>query len=153
MERITRKIITLIQNPRLLLGTAELWSDYLSWKGRYPFLRTALPANGKRLLVVSLTNWVCQVKQEALLAKAVQQKGYTPVIATYRKNKWALRYFRLFGYDQFLFLEDFEDKMEASAASGELSQIIGVLKSPEQILSLEWRGVRVGQQILSTIAR
>ncbi len=138
---------------------AELWGDYLSWKIRYPFLKErpdgppSLPSGKKRVLVASLTNWVCQVKQEAVLAKALQLKGYAPVIATYRKNRWAQRYFRLFGFEEFLYLEEFTDAGLTRRGIEQITALVSKNETFGELLQLEWEKVKIGQHLLSTIAR
>ena len=97
-----------IQNVPRFQREIDLTADLRFFKRKYSFLAegSSVTDPARKVLIVSLTDWVAQVKMEGMLAKALQLQGYTPVILTQRSCRHALKYFKVFGYDQFFFFDD-----------------------------------------------
>src|SRR5258708_35940766 len=75
------------------------------------WLRTAQrapAAQAPRLLILSLTDMVYQLKLEAMLGAALKLQGWRPIVLTNAPtNTRALRYFRAFGITELIYLDDF----------------------------------------------
>ena len=118
----------------------------------HPFLRRGMPsATNGMALVVSLTDNVVQVKTEGMLAKALQIRGLKPVILTYRTSKQAQRYFRAFGFADFVFLDDLQN--EAGFDQAQANAIQSSATTFRSFLDVMDRGVRIGNHVLSTVVR
>lgn len=142
------------RHPRLVRHQLDVDTDYWSFRRKFGFLAQGhdLADPGKRVMVVSLSNSIAQVKLEAMLAKALQLRGYTPVIVTNTVHKNALRYFRAFGYDRFEFYDELCKEMPREAVEDGPNALE---QSPtfRSLLGLEYRDVHVGRHVLSWIVR
>lgn len=115
------------------------------------YLASGCVASGaeKRLLVASLSDWITQVKLESILAKALQFRGYRPVIATFRHQVRGHQYHRLFGYEDFAFLDvRNSDRREAQAVA---RQLLRHRPGFRDVLAMEHEGAPVGRHVLSSI--
>src|SRR5262245_759006 len=72
-------------------------------------LRPLGDGSGPPALVVSLTEFIYQLKLEAMMAKAFELEGYSPVFLVHPGSKTALRYLRAFGMRRFISLDDYVD--------------------------------------------
>ncbi len=144
-----------LRRPKLLADQIDILKDYRSFKQSYSFLAegSRLASPDKRVLVVSLTDWVAEVKMESLLAKALQLRGYTPIILTNRSCKRALRYFKVCGYDQFVFLDELLAEVPLRSVSSEAEAILKDSPSFRSLLDFNYHGVDVGRHVLSTVVR
>jgi len=133
----------------------DLLADYYSFKRKYGFLAQgdSLADPAKKVLVVSLTDWIAQVKAEATLAKALQLRGYTPIVVTRRSYGLAVKYFRVFGYDRFVFFDQLLQQIPAKPVISEAERILSEGLSFQSILNLQYRNVNVGRHVLSSITR
>ena len=89
----------------------SLWADYLFTLRETKFLRTSIPkkSNGHVALIVSMTDFVFQLKLEALLADGLRNEGWeVKVLTTNPSNTWGRRYFEAFGISNFLYWDDFQ---------------------------------------------
>src|SRR5262249_29070730 len=74
----------------------------------------------KRLLIVSLSDMVYQLKIEAMLGAAMRLAGWRPLVLTNSPtNTRGLGYFRAFGIDDFVFLDDFAPTAAERATAAE----------------------------------
>jgi hypothetical protein len=144
-------------HPEALIYQVELLNDYLAFKKRYgSFLHQGrnLADPNKKLLVLSFSNYVAQVKAESLLAKALQLRGYTPVIVTNTGCKGVLKYYRLFGIDQFVFFDKFlEGNKVSPQAVAEADAFFSRQLTVRDIKDYQYHGTRVGSHILRTFTR
>ena len=145
----------LIRRPKLLAGQIAVLKDYRSYKQSYNFLAEGshLADPDKRVLLVSLTDWVAQVKMESILAKALQLRGYTPVIVTNKSCKRAVKYFKVCGYDKFVFLDELLGGIPLRYVTAEVKAILNDSPSFHSLLDLKYHGVDVGRHVLSSIVR
>ncbi|HZS83297.1 MAG TPA: hypothetical protein VFA50_10500 [Stellaceae bacterium] len=122
------------------------------------WLRAALPEPtlaAKRLLIVSLSDMVYQLKIEAMLGAALKLAGWRPIILTNaRANTRARRYFAAFGIADFLYLEDFAPTAEEAAeAEAEAARLLAGAPSFQAVKAWTFGGSWIGPQILSTVSR
>lgn len=148
-----RKAATAIRHPGKILLLAELVGDYISFRRRYPFLRQGaeLADPAKKVLVVALNDWVTQVKLDGILAKALQVHGYTPTILI-QGHGWSERYFRAFGFDNFVFFDELLRQVPKSVREEAEEQLREPL-SFSNLYDLRYRGSYVGRHVLSTVVR
>lgn len=109
-----------------------------------------------RLLLVGIHEFVPSVKIECLLARAVETKGYFPVVLLNRPCESVERYYRLFGITEFIYLDDYLAKLDASLLLGldrRLEEFFGGNPSFDDILRFEYRGYEVGKHGLSWVVR
>lgn len=156
LEAPLGRMYWLIRHPESLLHEVELLTDYLVFRKRYgTFLhqgRNLADAN-KKLLVLSFSNYVAQVKAESMLAKALQLQGYTPIIITTRGAKRVLKYYRLFGIDQFVFFDKFLDSKISQHAVEEADAFFAQSLTVQDIKNYQYHGTRLGAHLLRTSTR
>src|SRR5713101_4534759 len=122
------------------------------------WLRDALrepAARAPRLLILSLTDMVYQLKLEAMLGAALKLRGWRPIILTNaRTNARALRYFRAFGLTELVYLDDFPpDPTDRARCAEETAKLTSGPFSFQAVKAWTFAGSWIGPQILSTISR
>ena len=145
-----------IKRPATLRDQLDILRDYRTFRAECgPVVGPGrhLADGSRRVMVVSLSDWICQVKIEALLAKALQVRGYTPVIVTHSDAGWAQRYYRLFGYGQFVRFDRAIAQVPAEAVAAHAETLLARATSIQAIKKFQYRGVNVGRQVLATITR
>jgi hypothetical protein len=110
-------------------------------------------ADGPVALVVSLTEFVYQLKLEGLLGKALQLKGWRPVVLVPAGSWIPPRYLRVLGIDSFAVLDDYLDDAARSEAHGEADRILASQPSAAGLSELTFHGAAIGRQVLSTASR
>lgn len=133
----------------------KLWADYWEFRRSYAdLLSTGRSWNGsaRRVLIVNLNSHVALTKIEGMLAKALQFAGYAPIIATFRLNTRAERYFRVFGMCQFVYLDDFFTEIDSDLNSL-ARDMVKENTDVASLLSVQYRGVDVGRHTVSTVLR
>jgi hypothetical protein len=110
--------------------------------------------DGPVALIVSLTDdFVFQLKLEGLLGKALQLKGYRPVVLV-RAGSWIPpAYLRVFGIDDFETLDRYHDQKAESDARSEAEGMLGRGLDASELKALTFRGAAIGRHLLSTISR
>jgi hypothetical protein len=155
LRRAARRAWRGATQPRRTFREALVLADLIDFRRRSSALRQARPRGRDRgvVLVVSLSDFVYQLKLEGVLAKALQLEGFEPVVLTHRGTRWAQPYFRSFGVERFLFQEDVlsagSERDAERAAAEYLAGPVGV----QSLKALEYRGAFVGQQTLSSLSR
>lgn len=145
------------RNPGRLQLEWEIWRDYLQFRASARGILDVsedVQMPRREILVVSLSGSIYSTKLEGMLAKSLMLRGYTPIVLISRYAFWARKYFRLFGIERVLFVEDFslneEEKKHASVARDKLMQGPINLQSCKQWL---FEGAPIGQYAVSTVAR
>jgi hypothetical protein len=119
---------------------ATIERDIRAFRRRYGQIFAAEPREeGPVALIVSLSSFPYQLKLEGMLAKALEAKGCRPVIAVFAGSELPRRYFEAFGLTWFVELGDYLPEAE--------------LDVPDFEPELEFRGIPVGQYVLSTASR
>lgn len=156
LRRPLGRLWRIVRYPETLNHEWALRQDYRVFKRRYGAIlaegaRSADP--NRRVLIVSLTNWVWQVKLESLLAKALQLRGYTPVILTYRWYRDVFKYYQIYGIDEFVFFDDYISHPVPAEIAQSARTALANAHSIQAIKNLQYRGVSVGRQVLASITR
>ena len=117
-------------------------------------LREPVP-EAPRLLILSLTDMVYQLKLEAMLGAALKLRGWRPIVLTNaRTNTRALRYFRAFGITELIYLDDFPpDPSDRARCAEAAAEFISGPLSFQTVKAWTFAGSWIGPQILSTISR
>lgn len=144
-----------LRRPELVAYDWGVWSDYARFKSQYRFLReSTAQANGSgRVLVVSLSDFVAQVKAESMLAKALQLRGCEPVIVTHSTFKRAHRLYRVFGFDGLVYFDRYIDQVPAEIPRRLVDEFLGIRPTLERIKAFTFHEVDVGRQALASILR
>lgn len=151
------RLRSLVREPQRIRHWLNLQRDYAEFKARHGFLAEAgrLQEPDKRALIVSLTEWVAEVKCEIMLATALRLRGWSPVVLTRSDYTWAQRYFKASGIDQFVFFD--QALAELDGGTGLWPQLAEALVTPcgtvRDLLDLKFRNVYVGRHVISTIVR
>jgi hypothetical protein len=155
MLRLFRRIGRLVSHPNKLRDSLRVFWDYLVFRKRYPFLSRGGERvdPSRKALIVSLTDWIAQVKMEALLAKALQIRGCTPIVLTSRANRWAQLYFQACGIEQFLFLDDLVKEGRSSIDPRLIEEALAGELSFQRLCAFSSGGRRTGRHVLSTVVR
>jgi len=139
----------------------DILRDYRSFRKQYANILNEVDSRQcytKRFLVVSLSPFCYRLKLEILLARAMQLRGYQPFFLT-RKSLWVPNYpalyFKSARFGKTLFLEDYQQL--SPAARKEINQVCHriLTDSPtaEELRDFKYRGVQVGEHLLSSLSR
>jgi len=128
-----------------------IWREYRRWKNRYgDLLRPRLipaPANGAapRALIVGKET-INGAKIELGLIKVFELAGLSPVVLTDRS---LARFYRLAGVTDFLYWEDFTDRLDVRSAE----ETVHGLRTLDDLLAFCHEGARVGRFAASSVFR
>jgi hypothetical protein len=137
--------------PRRVRENVDLLAEARLLRNNFGFLSKGghLADPDRKVLFVNADDSIAEIKLEAILAKALQLHGYTPVIVASKRHR-NLKYFEFFGCDQFIFFEDLLQAIPEMDVSEELKRPRNELNS---LLELQWRGVYIWRHVLSTVVR
>lgn len=156
MSSILRKARHAVGDPQRSRREALIAADFVRFRREARVMRearTQLSGSGT-VLIVSLSEFVYQLKLEGVLGKALQLAGCRVVALTPHGWRWPERYFSAFGIDEFVHPEevllgaDAEDEIEAAAREA-LSGETGV----QALRRVVFHEAHVGEQTLSTLSR
>jgi hypothetical protein len=110
----------------------------------------APPPDAAPVLLVSLTEFVYQLKLEGLLGAALKLAGRRPV-ALVQSGSWIPRkYFEAFGIADLVALDDYLDGAVRAEAAEAASRL---LSDGDDLRALRFRGATIGRHLLSTLSR
>jgi len=109
----------------------------------------------RQVLLISMSNLPVLIKFHALLGKALQLRGYTPVILTRSQGKLARRYFPLFGINDVIFWDEYvRDNSDFDlVVDRAVSSFLSGKPTIKDIKGWRFRGVSVGKHALSSATR
>jgi len=112
-------------------------------------------ANPNRLFaVVSFTNLPMHAKFHCLAAKAMQLRGYTPLIFTHSSSRFAHKYFRMFGIDRLVIWDEYVKQVVSPDEVQVLEeQLLPSTQDVPTIMKVKFHGVEIGKHALSMTAR
>jgi hypothetical protein len=133
-------------------------ADLARTKAQLAWLREAMPhpdAGAKRLLIVSLSDMVYQLKLEAMLGAGLKLAGWRVIVLTNsRTNTRAAKYFDAFGIKDFVYLDEFTGtEVERARCAAEASALLAGDLSFQAVKAWTFRQSWIGPQILSTVSR
>lgn len=131
--------------------------DYHTTRRRLaPFMQGAEGANPDRqVLIISRSNIPYLIKAHALMAKALQLRGYWPVIVTSSNNHLASKYFKLFGIEDIVYWDVYAQQHQPrqSDVDGVVRSFLESRPSIQEIKQWNLRGVYAAKHALSTAIR
>jgi len=154
---VLQRAYRLLKHPARAKWRLDLWNDYGAFTRQCGFLSHTRQFEdpARRVLIVSLSNWIAQIKIEALMAAALRLRGWTPYVLTYASATDARRYFLACGIDRFVFLDQLLEELDG--AVGDPSQVVESLLSQHRsfrsLLVARYRDVELGRHVLSTLVR
>lgn len=105
-------------------------------------------------LILSFTDLPVHAKFHGLMAKTMQLRGYTPVMLNVSGNKWAPRYYRLFGVERTMMWDRVIAAREVREPAVRLArELLANCNSVPDLLACTYEGVDVGKHALSMICR
>jgi hypothetical protein len=117
------------------------------------FVGSATDPDAPVALVVSLTEFVYQLKLEGLLGTALKLAGRRPVVLVPSGTWIPRKYLSVFGIDTFVMLEDYLDDATEAEAQAEAERVLATDPSTTDLKALTFRGASIGRQVLSTLSR
>jgi hypothetical protein len=144
----------LLKDHKSPLHLIDSTRDYFKLKKSSGFLRNNPSQNPrKKVLIVSLTNFIYQIKLESMLGKALQFSECDVYILTFRHFFWPCKYFKLFGLSKFIYFEDYLNKFKKNNFEVEIDNLLKEKLAFQEVKKWKFKGCRLGQQVLSTLAR
>ncbi len=156
VTRLGRKAYNAARYPRRTVRETIILRDLLGFRSRFsPALRAATPwgRSGATVLIVSLSDFVYQLKLEGVLGKAFQLAGCRVVALTHALDRWGEPYLSAFGIDEFVHPEDFLDEEAEQDVEAEVAAALSGELGVQSLRQLTFHGAHVGEQTLSTISR
>jgi hypothetical protein len=114
------------------------------------FAEIEVPPDAPPVLLVSLTEFVYQLKLEGLLGAAFKLAGRRPVVLVPAGSWIPRKYFEAFGIGDLVVLDDYLDDHARRQAAEEAALI---LASATDLKALTFRGASLGRHVLSTLSR
>lgn len=144
-----------LRNPSRIIQTRDVERDFNATKNRIGrFIGEGREReNGKgNAVFISFTNLPVFAKVEALMAKSLQLRGYSPVFITLSNFENSRRHFELFGFNRLIFWDQLVSHEVAGEYDDRARSLLPSL-TPSLIKSLQYRGVPVGRHALSRVLR
>lgn len=133
---------------------AQQWFLYLNFRAIRSFEDVRkMPAEKGTVLMVSFTDWAPRLLLEGIVAAAFRARGYVPVMLTRRSHRWAERYFRACGVDDFVFFDERMRDAAKDVPEAEAMKLLDANHSFAGLFSLRWNDIGIGRHVLSTIVR
>lgn len=155
LHKPLRKVWHLASNLQQSVRSWQVELDYRSFRRKYGFLNHGVVgvAPGKKVLVVNLgSDTIGWLKTEALLAKALQLHGHTPIILTFHGARRDLEYFRLFGLSHFEFFDADQPPMGPAQVERAAEAMLEGCSTIKDVMALQFHGVDIGRHVLSTVS-
>lgn len=150
-----QKVARAARHPRRTRGQLDVLADLMRFRRRHEDVLRAVqaPPDAPRVLIVSLSDHVHQLKLEGVLAKAFQLAGVRPVVLVPDGSRWAPRYFRAFGVDDFAYPARHRRPEHAQLVADEARAFFAAGVDAQRLKAFTYRGAHVGIQTLSSISR
>ncbi len=146
--------VYLLRNHQNLAHFFQIASDYQRAKKGLCFLKNKTQDySNKKILIVSLTHFLYQVKTEAMLGKALQLAGAEIVVLTWKHFFWPRKYFKLFGINNFIYFEDYLKQFDKFDCKKDLRNFPLNNLTFQKVKGWQFKQCRLGQQVLSRMAR
>ena len=156
MPRIIWDLYRLLKYPKHHLS---IWRDYLQTRSDVGFMRRVKEktSNNKKIaIVVSMTEFVFQLKLESLLALALKMDGWHVIVLTNNaQNIWARRFFEAFGLTEFYDWDEIKiTDLQKERCTQYFERLLADIDLDfKKVKSWSYQESWVGPQILSSVAR
>lgn len=123
--------------------------------GEWPRQGNPIPPDAPVFGILSFTDLPLHAKLHCLIAKAMQLRGYQPLIFTYSGCRFGHAYFKLFGMTQLLHWDRYSptDGEEAQRSRSEAEAMASGLFDIRDLVGLNFHDVQVGKHALSMTCR
>ena len=154
-----RKTISLLTDTHVRQNALELREDFILTRqqvGDWAALGKEHADPNRMFAILSFTNLPLHAKFHCMVAKAMQLRGYTPVIFTYSGCRHAHKYFELFGIDEHLIMWDEyaqELPLDGDTVQSVVKALLPATPKIEDVLACQFHGVDIGKHALSVTAR
>ncbi len=109
---------------------------------------------GRLCAILSFTRLPIHAKLQCLVAKALQLRGYTPVVLTFAGCRVAHDYFRLFGIDRLVMWDQYARQVtEPDKVESIVDSLLPTVPTVRGLIGCQFRGVDVGKHALSMTCR
>lgn len=138
---------------KLFIGGVDSLGMFL----RYPFLRRRITSPGgiprKKVVFISLTGFIYQIKLEAMQAKMLQLAGADVAVVVWRRGIIAQLYFCVFGINNIIYFDDYLAKIDEDGLRSLHDSLMSRKLDFQSVKQWEVCGARVGNQVLSILSR
>lgn len=158
LYRPLKKILRYLTDHRYLRNDLEIRADIRRTRREVDHWAAQGAENADRnhiFAIVSFTNLPIHAKFHCLAAKAMQLRGYTPLIFTSSGSRYAHKYFYMFGIDRLVMWDQVQRDNPWTQVQAQKIVNGFNLESPtvSQIKGLSFNGVDVGKHALSMTCR
>jgi hypothetical protein len=153
--RLGRRARLALADPRRAWRELLIARDWIAFRRQTKPLRnaTATGSGQPTTLIVSLSGFIYQLKVEGVLGSALKLAGSRVVVLTHAGWTWPKRYFRSFGIDEFVYLEDYLGTVSEDHVQAAVEQALAGGVGVQLLRKVVFRGAHVGEQALSTLSR
>src|SRR5438874_12601593 len=135
---------TIAARANTVRARVALERDFRRFRRAYAdLLALTPPAREGVALFASLGYSTFQVKREGMIAKALQIRGFDVVAAVPQDAELVRRYFRLFGVDRFVTLDDYS----AGDVDVDAVRLFAGVDTAADLKGVHYRGADVGRQV------
>jgi hypothetical protein len=155
LRTLSRRAVRAVAEPRHAARMFQMARDLQACRSETRPLREAVanrPVHGTAL-IISLSDFVYQLKLEGILATALRLEGLEPVVLTFRPFRWPRKYLSCFGVERFIDAEDIYEATGHEDAEALAHTMLASVDSVQALKGLTHHGAQVGQQALSSISR
>jgi hypothetical protein len=153
MRRLPGQVWRAVTQPRRTKREATIALDLVRFARGARGWRSRGGTRGNAL-VVSLSDFVYQLKLEGVLMKALQTQGYRPYVLTARwAERWAKPYFGALGIDDLVYVEDYLRPPMRAEAERVAREFLAGEPTLQELKAFEFHGAKVGQQTISSLSR
>jgi hypothetical protein len=146
-------VTTLTALPERVRRRAILERDIARLRREHPGLREVGDGDGPVALFVSLTEFVYQLKLEGMLGKALQLRGWRPVVLVPPGSWIPRKYLAAFGIERFAVLEEHLDDAARAEAADAAAEILEHEPTLADLRDLTFHQAPIGRNVLATVSR
>jgi hypothetical protein len=158
LYRPIKRIVRYLTDPQLRPREREVREDLECTRrkvGNWAAQGAEYADPNRLFAIVSFTNLPLHAKFHCLAAKAVQLRGYTPIIFTYSGCRFGHEYFRLFGINRLVMWDEYVKQAIPDTATVQpiVASLLPASPTVSQVKSCQFHGVDVGKHALSMTCR
>lgn len=140
--------------PGRIRQRAILDVDWALWhRATAPLRRRSHPPVQRRMLVCDLMVMIAGAKAEALFAAALRAHGYATTVLLQSRSPSIEKLYRSAGTVDFLYLDDYRPETAWTTARQRAADVMGRVRTIEDLIDLEPDGVRAGRNAVSRVVR
>lgn len=111
------------------------------------------PPNNKTILIINLSTLISQAKTDSLLSRYLMERGTQICVITYKKHIINEKYYKLFGINHIIYLEDYFQYNKIKRYYAEARELCKNYEYSE-LKQAKYKGTyELGKQVLTSIGR